>query len=100
MDLNKLEQQIRAMTEHLDVDTFIYKLLLLYGFPKASITRLKKGDYNQLKQTNNKHQDLLWKKRLLFKVEQQDLHLSIDDAQKDSLVLKQHPRFIIQYLRH
>ncbi len=96
MDLNKLDQQISAIVKQLNQDEFIYKLLLAYGFPKASITRLKKGDYNQLKQTNNKNQDLLWKKKLLFKVEhQQDLHLSIDEAQKDPTILKQHPRFII-----
>ena len=96
MDLNKLEQQILSITKHLEVDAFIYKLLLVYGFPKASITRLKKGDYNQLKNTSIQNQNVLWKKKLFFKVEQQqDLHLSIDKAQKDNLILKHQPRFII-----
>ncbi len=96
MDLNKLEQQINTITESLgqDIsqDEFIYQLLLAYNFPKAAITRLKKGDYNQSK---NKA-EILWKKNLFFKVEQQqDLHLVIDEAQKDKAILKHKPRFII-----
>ena len=76
MDLNKLEQQINTITESLGQDTsqdeFIYQLLLAYDFPKSSITRLKKGDYNQSKN----EAEILWKKNLFFKVEkQQDLHL-------------------------
>ncbi len=99
MDLNKLEQDIAKITMHLDNDSFIYELLLAYDFPKATITRLKKGDYNKSKNadaSNKDNQEILWKKHLFFKVEQnQDLHLSIDKAQKAPVILKHHPRFII-----
>lgn len=92
MDLNKLEQQINTIVKSLDEDAFIYELLLAYDFPKSSITRLKKGDYNKAKKPG----EILWKKNLVFKVEKQyDLHLSIDEAQKDPAILKQQPRFII-----
>jgi len=92
MDLNKLEKDINALVTNLNQDEFIYEFLLAYDFPKSSITRLKKGDYNKSKNDS----ELLWKKNLFFKVEQdQDLHLAIDQAQKDPAVLKQHPRFII-----
>ena len=96
MDLNKLEQQINTITKSLGQDIsqneFIYKLLLAYDFPKSSITRLKKGDYNQSKN----EAEILWKKNIFFKVEkQQDLHLVIDEVQKDKAILKHNPRFII-----
>ena len=96
MDLNKLEQDINTIVSHLNQDDFIYQLLLAYGFPKSSITRLKKGDYNKAKNEQEPNQEVLWKKNVFFKVEQQqDLHLTIDEAQADKAVLKQHPRFII-----
>ncbi|VAW48407.1 FIG045374: Type II restriction enzyme, methylase subunit YeeA, partial [hydrothermal vent metagenome] len=96
MDLNKLEQEISTLTQSPNQAEFIYDLLLAYRFPKATITRLKKGDYNKSKNTDASIQEILWKKYLFFKVEEQhDLHLSIDEAQKDPVILKQHPRFII-----
>jgi len=96
MDLNKLEQNIAKITKHLDKDEFIFAFLLAYDFPKSSITRLKKGDYNKSNSDDGANQTILWKKNLFFKVEQkQDLHLAIDEAQKDPAILKQHPRFII-----
>ena len=99
MDLNKLEQDISAIAGLLEKgenkDEFIYDFLLAYDFPKATITRLKKGSLNKSKNKDNAHQEILWKS-LYFKVEEkQDLHLSIDEAQKDPVILKQHPRFII-----
>ena len=95
MDLNKLEKDINDIVGHLNKDNFIYELLLAYDFPKATITRLKKGSLNKSKNKDNANQEILWKS-LFFKVEQQqDLHLTIDEAQTDKAVLKQHPRFII-----
>ncbi|MCF6345281.1 MAG: N-6 DNA methylase [Thiomicrorhabdus sp.] len=92
MDLNSLEHAIQSLVEPLDQNEFIYDFLRLYEFPKSSITRLKKGDYNQSKNKN----ELLWKKNVFFKVEkEQDLHLTIDDAKKDQTILKQNPRFMI-----
>ncbi|MCF6345682.1 MAG: N-6 DNA methylase [Thiomicrorhabdus sp.] len=95
MDLNKLEKNIAKIIEHLTQDKnkneFIYDLLLAYSFPKATVTRLKKGSLNKAK-----NKDEVLSKNLYFKVElQQDLHLTIDQAQKDPAILKQHPRFII-----
>ena len=97
MDLNKLEKDINTIVKNINEnkDNFIYELLLAYDFPKATITRLKKGSLNKSKNKDNAHQEILWKS-LFFKVElEQDLHLAIDEAQKDSAVVKQHPRFMI-----
>ncbi len=95
MDLNKLEQDINAIVRHLNKDSFIYQFLLAYGFPKATITRLQKGSLNKSKNKDDVNQEILWKS-LFFRVEeQQDLHVTIDEAQKDPIILKQHPRFMI-----
>ncbi|PWQ93340.1 class I SAM-dependent DNA methyltransferase [Leucothrix pacifica] len=92
MDLNKLEQKISSIVETANHDEFIYELLLAYDLPRSSITRLKKGDYNQSKNAN----ELIWKKNLFFKVEEkQDLHLVIDEANNNNEILKHHPRFLI-----
>ncbi len=95
MDLNKLEKDINDIVGHLNKDNCIYELLLAYDFPKATITRLKKGSLNKSKNKDNANQEILWKS-LFFKMEQQqDLHLAINEAQTDNAVLKQQPRFII-----
>ena len=100
MDLNKLEQQIDSIinlhsqnnSQENFQNEFIYELLLAYDFPKSSITRLKKGDYNQA----NNDGEILWKKKLFFKIERQnDLLLTIDEAQHNDAILKHNPRFII-----
>lgn len=92
MDLNKLEQDINSIVKDVNRDEFIYELLQAYDFPKSSITRLKKGDYNKSKNES----EILWKKNIFFKVEEkEDLHLTIDEAQKDPAILKHNPRFII-----
>lgn len=92
MDLSKLEDSIRSITNSLNKNNFIYDLLLAYELPRSSITRLKKGDYNQLK----KPDEILWKKNIFFKVEEKaDLHLTIDEAQSSKDIQKHHPRFLI-----
>ena len=68
MDLNKLEKDIKSLVTNLNKDEFIYEFLLAYDFPKSSITRLKKGDYNKSKNADESNQELLWKKNLFFKV--------------------------------
>lgn len=72
---------------------FIYGLLLAYGKPSSSITRLKSGTYNLAK---DKHTEIYWKNNLYFKyVEHEDLHSTIDDLKGDQFVARNNPRFII-----
>lgn len=93
MNIEQLEKKIRAITqENLSADSFIYDLLLAYEQPKASITRLKKGDYNQSKNNG----ELLWKKKLCFRHEADgDLHGCIDRLKTDDSVVRHAPRFIV-----
>ena len=92
MDLQKIESKLQALLKNLNQDSFIYDLLLAYGLPKASVTRLQKGDYNLSKVQG----EILWKKKLFFKQEIGiDLHQLIDQLSTDTAIAKQHPRFIV-----
>jgi hypothetical protein len=102
MNTEKLERDLKLLVANLNKTTFIYDLLSAYGQPKASITRLQKGDYNLATFSG----DILWKKKLYFRAEeyadlhvleeeQVDLHDLIDTVQKDHAIIKHHPRFMI-----
>jgi len=68
-------ENVRLLLEDLpSQDEFIYELLLAYGKPKASITRLKQGTYNQSKVPG----EVLWKKEVWFKVVDGDLFAAIE----------------------
>jgi len=92
MNSEKLEEKLQLLISSLNKESFIYDLLLAYGQPKSSITRLHKGDYNLSKVDG----EILWKKKLFFKQEKTaDLHVSIDQLKTDKTIAKQHPRFIV-----
>ncbi len=92
MNIEALENNLKALVTHINRDNFIYDLLTAYELPKASVTRLQKGDYNLSKVQG----EILWKKKLFFKQETTlDLHQSIDQLSASSAITKQQPRFII-----
>ena len=92
MNIEKLENNIQSLVTNLTEKTFIYDLLLAYKQPTASITRLKKGNYNLSKIPG----EILWKKKLFFKEEaESDLHNLIDKLKSDPAIIRHHPRFII-----
>ena len=83
MNIAQIENNIQKMMNSFTEDTFIYELLLSYGLPKASITRLQKGNLNLSKNKG----EITWKKKLFFKEikkEDEDLHETIDSLQKDT----------------
>jgi type I restriction-modification system DNA methylase subunit len=74
MNIAQIEQNLQNLMKFFSPETFIYDLLLAYGLPKASITRLQKGNLNLSK----KDGEISWKKKLFFKaVYDADLHQSI-----------------------
>jgi len=92
MLIEKIESNLNKIVANLNKDTFIYDLLIAYQQPKATISRLKKGDYN-LSNINN---EVIWKKKLLFhRVTDQDPHIKIDELAKDEKVIKHEPRFLV-----
>lgn len=92
MNIAQIENNLQQLLKSFNKDTFIYDLLLAYGLPKASITRLQKGTLNLSKVQG----EIAWKKKLFFKaVQNEDLHNLIDSLKADVKAIKHDPRFIV-----
>jgi len=89
MNIAQIENNLQKLIKSFSKNTFIYDLLLAYGLPKASITRLKKGNLNLSKVDG----EISWKKKVFFKeVFEEDLHVTISALAND---LKHDQRFVI-----
>jgi hypothetical protein len=89
MNIAQIEVNLQSLIQNYTQETFIYELLLAYGLPKASITRLQKGNLNLSKIEG----EISWKKKLFFKpVFNQDLQEAIAEIKA---TLKQDQRFVI-----
>ena len=62
MNIDIIEDNLKKIILKLDKNNFIYDFLLTFGLPKSSINRLKKGDYNKSKNSN----EIIWSKKNLF----------------------------------
>lgn len=93
MNIAQIENNLTEVLNSFSKDTFIYDLLLAYGLPKASITRLQKGNLNLSKNEG----EISWKKKLFYKIveDESDLHATIDDLKNGSKSVKHDPRFIV-----
>jgi hypothetical protein len=89
MHISQIEKNVQELISSFSEETFIYNLLLSYGLPKSSITRLKKGNLNLSKVDG----EISWKKKLFFKeIFDQDLHIVISSLIND---IKHDQRFVI-----
>lgn len=89
MNIFQIENNLQKLIDSHSKETFIYDLLLAYGLPKASITRLQKGNLNLSKVDG----EISWKKKVFFKeVFEQDLHVTISALHKE---IKNNERFVI-----
>lgn len=59
MNINALEQKLLTLVANPDPAIFLYDLLLAYEQPRASITRLQKGDYNLVGGNSLAHNDVI-----------------------------------------
>lgn len=92
MNAKEIEHNLQVIINNFSKEEFIYDFLIVYGISKTSITRLKKGDFNLSKNEN----EILYKKKIFFKVEDADKLLStVDTLSKDESILKHKPRFVI-----
>lgn len=92
MEVTELEIRLKKLTENINKESFIYDLLLAYDFPKATISRLKTGDLNLSKDSDEIH----LKNKILFKqITNQDPHNLIDELSKRADVKKNNTRFVI-----
>ena len=92
MTPKEIEQNLQQLVENLTPEDFIFDFLLAFGFPKASVSRLKSGDYNQSKIAG----ESLYKGKIFFKVgETGQMLIESETLAKDERILKQKPRFIL-----
>jgi len=92
MNSSQIENNLEALIKNIATDEFIFDLLLAYGIPKATVTLLKKGRHNLSKKDGR----VILKKKLFFQeVIDADLHVTIDNLQKEKLTMQHDPRFII-----
>ena len=93
MLLERIETSLKKIQENINKDTFIFDFLEAYEQPKASIKRLKEGDYNLSKEPN----EIIWKKKIHFYSvnADQDIHEVIDTISKSEFIEKNKIRFII-----
>lgn len=89
MNITNIESLVKELVKNFDIASFIYDFMLAYGLPKATITRLRKGDQNLSKDDN----EIALKGKLYFRKEfEADLHVTIDNMCSE---LKYKERFIV-----
>ena len=89
MNITQIESNLQQLIKSVSKESFIYELLLAYGLPKASITRLQKGNLDPSKVEG----EISWKKKLYFREEQEaDLHLTLSELVTQ---IKHEQRFVI-----
>ncbi len=91
MTITQIETNITKLLANFSQDSFIFEFLLAFGEPKATITRLKKSDLNQLESNG----EVLLRKKVFFKEVYEHLHGSIDTLKNSYISARQKPRFVI-----
>lgn len=92
MKSTEIKNNVQNLIDNFSKEEFVFDLLVAYGISKTSVTRLKKGDYNLSKVEG----EILYKKKIFFKVEATGKLLSsIDAISKEERILKHKPRFAI-----
>ncbi|PZX20120.1 type II restriction/modification system DNA methylase subunit YeeA [Breznakibacter xylanolyticus] len=89
MNIAQIEENLQTVIKSFSKESFIFDLLLAYGSPKASISRLQNGNLNLSKIDG----EISWKKKVFFRpVENADLHNEISELANQ---LKHEQRFAI-----
>lgn len=92
MNIAQIENNLQQLLKTFNKESFIYDLLLAYGTPKSTITRLQKGGLN----LSNIEGEIAWKKKLFFKPAIDGNPQTLFDlVKKNDKANKHSPRFII-----
>lgn len=91
MTIIEIENNLNNLISNFNKETFIFDLLLAYGTPKSTIKRLIGSDHDKL----DSNGELIFRKKLFFKVASKNLHSVIDELKTQKEVTKHSPRFII-----
>ncbi|MBQ3525870.1 MAG: class I SAM-dependent DNA methyltransferase [Akkermansia sp.] len=89
----RTQEQIETILKTLSPNPeLIYDVLIAYGFPKATVTRIKSGDYNQSKEPGQ----IIWKKQLCYQEVLPGTSLSaLQDMRSSKAIMKHRPRFLV-----
>jgi len=93
MNLREIEERVAAVLPRPGVE-FLSDLLLAYGLPRASVSRLISGTYDKAETADER----LWKDKVYFRytdAPDEALYEHIDFARADDRVVKHRPRFLI-----
>jgi len=91
MNIAQISDNLEKLVESFSKDSFIFDLLLAYGTPKATISRLRQGDSAMFS-----GETVIIKKKLFFKsVVDEDLQAALNNLKGNEKVTKQAPRFIV-----
>ncbi|WP_283586433.1 class I SAM-dependent DNA methyltransferase [Limosilactobacillus vaginalis] len=91
MAITEIEDRIQSIIEQDNYEQFIYDFLSVYDFPKATITKLRKGTNNLAKEPG----EVYLKNRLYFKQVDHDLMQSFVDVKEKVNQLGSKPRYIM-----
>lgn len=92
MNIGQIAQNVHAVLLQTNPATFIFDLLLAYGKPKASVTRLQAGEYNISKDKEY----VLWKSNVLFThAKHHSPDVILTQMKVADSVKKHKPRFLI-----
>ena len=92
MNIAQIESNLQKLVESVNVETFIYDVLLAYGTPKPTIKRLQSGGKNLSKAEN----EIIWKKKMFFcTASNQNLNTVFENLKIDPRTTKYNLRFII-----
>ena len=94
MNLLDIENNVKQLLSEIknDKKEFIFQLLRCYGIPKASITKLQKGNLN----ISNNEDEILWKNKVFFKqCKSEELYHVYAKVIGEEFILKNIPMFII-----
>lgn len=93
MNLREIEERVAAVEPRPGVE-YLSDLLLAYGLPRTSVSRLMSGTYDKAETADER----LWKEKVYFRYShgpEEALYESIDAAREDERVIKHRPRFLI-----
>ncbi|CAM3920667.1 DNA methyltransferase [Arcobacter cloacae] len=91
MTIIEIENNLNTLISNFNKETFIFDLLLAYGTPKSTIKRLVGSDHDKLASNG----ELIVRKKLFFKIANENLHSMIDELKTQKEVTKHSPRFIL-----
>lgn len=91
----KIFEQLEQLTQELDGDEFIYSFLTVFGFPKATISRIRNGNDSRNLAKEAGHVAL--KNKLYFQptAEKADLNALLDARLSDPAIAKHKIRFVL-----